>query len=62
MRGREKIKLPDKPQQEDDLNRELEGTFPASDPPQSTQPNGHIGGPHRPADRGKKKHVDRNRR
>jgi hypothetical protein len=32
-------------EQEELLNRELEDTFPASDPPSSTQPIIKIGGP-----------------
>jgi hypothetical protein len=34
-----------KSEQERQLNKELEGTFPASDPPASTQPGGGITGP-----------------
>jgi hypothetical protein len=34
-------------EQDELLNRELEDTFPASDPPSSTQPTTEIGGPDR---------------
>jgi len=37
-----------KSEQERQLNKELEGTFPASDPPASTQPGGGITGPEAP--------------
>ena len=32
------------------LDRELEDSFPASDPPQSTQLHNHVGGPDRQGD------------
>jgi hypothetical protein len=50
MRSSEKIKPPTEPQRDeksalDKLDRELDDSFPASDPPQSTQPHSRIGGP-----------------
>lgn len=39
----------DRSPQDQMLDLELEDSFPASDPPQTTQPHVHVGGPHRPA-------------
>jgi hypothetical protein len=36
-----------KSSQEKVLDQELDDSFPASDPPQSTQPGGRVGDPHR---------------
>jgi hypothetical protein len=41
----EKQEPESKGDQERSLNKELEGTFPASDPPASTQPGSGITGP-----------------
>jgi hypothetical protein len=47
----------DQPQHPRDvaLDQELDDSFPASDPPQSTQPHVKSGGPHRAEDHGKDK-------
>ncbi|MGO9006277.1 MAG: hypothetical protein ACLQIQ_04790 [Beijerinckiaceae bacterium] len=52
-------KLLEQPRQEEELDRQLEDTFPASDPPQMTRPDVHIGGPRRPEDADKAKRRSR---
>jgi hypothetical protein len=37
----------EKSEQDEALNQELDDSFPASDPPQTTQPHLRVGGPHR---------------
>jgi hypothetical protein len=40
---------------EEALDQQLEDSFPASDPPQMTQPHEHVGGPYRSAGETKNK-------
>lgn len=41
-------KLPEQTPADQELDRELEDSFPASDPPQQTRPGAYVGGPYRP--------------
>ncbi len=59
MRGRGKTKPPEKPAENQALDCELEDTFPASDPPQMTRPDDHVGGPRRSEDMDKPKRRGR---
>ncbi len=59
MRSSEKTKPREKPAENQALDRELEDTFPASDPPQMTRADDHVGGPRRSEDIDKAKRRGR---